>query len=1187
MKLRLFFFLVLAQFFTLSVMPITVEIEGICYKLNNKTGEAEVVSNTVHPYSGDIEIPETIDYEGTEYLVTSVGEQAFFCLSSVTSVTFPNSIRSIGHAAFWGCQALDSIALPEKVTVIADDLFADCEGLKRVVLPDSITYIGNSAFNCCFSLDSLFLPNTVETIEDWAFTECRSLSFIEIPTNLKYVGTGNFGGCSSMKSVIIKDLSAWCSINFGNNGYNWGTNPTANPLCNTGKLILDGEEITDLVIPDDVTSIGRYAFNPCGNFTSLTIGEHVSDIGYSAFRGCSKLTSVICLPRKVPHTSSTVFNDDALENCTLYVPESAINEYMKAEPWCNFKEIVSLVIPKHSFSYYVDGQLYKTIVLEEGEYITPEPYLEKEGYTFSGWSEIPEVMPDHDVMVTGSFAVNQYSVKFIVDGEVVSEQNLDYGAAIVAPEIAEKEGHSFSGWSELPETVPAKDVTVTGSFTINQYTLTFILDGVVVYEQKLDYGTTIVVPEVSEKNGYTFSGWGEVAEKIPAHDVIYSASYILNGYVVKFVIDGEVISEETMTYGAEITAPAIPNKQGYTFSGWDNPVGTVPANDITFTGSFIVNGYKATFTVDGAVYNVVTVEYGSPIAVPDAPTKEGYTFSGWNEVPETMPATDVAITGTFVVNKYKVAFIADGRTVSEQSIAFGQAIPIPANPTKEGHTFDGWTPAVAATMPAQDVTYYAKYSVNQYMVKFVANGVVIDIALLEFGAPVTTPVAPAKEGYTFLGWGEDATVPAKDVTYTATYAINQYTVKFIVDGETISEQMLDYGTAITAPAVPNKQGFAFSGWDKAVGTVPANDITFTGSFVASGYTITFLVDGVEFLKLVAGCGAAITVPAAPTKEGYTFNGWSEVPATMPAQDIIVTGSYSINQYTLKFVIDGTIISEQKLDYGSVIAAPTAPEKEGYTFQGWVGFVPTMPAQDITVTGSYSVNSYKITYILDGVQLSSVSVRYGAVINLPSVGEKEGYTFSGWGNVPETMPAEDLIIIGNFTVNKYLVTFIADGQNVQSVEMAYGTPITAPMSPTKEGYTFTGWGNVDATVPAHDVTYTATYRINSYYVRYYVDNILVAEDKVEFGAEVVLRSYTPENSDRYTFIGWIGLTYETMPAHDIEYHANIVDGINGLMIGNLSGVQAIYDANGRRLSKAQRGVSIFLMSDGTKRKVLVK
>ena len=116
-------------------------------------------------------------------------------------------------------------------------------------------------------------------------------------------------------------------------------------------------------------------------------------------------------------------------------------------------------------TYFVDDESYKSYEIEEGESINPEAEPTKEGYTFSGWSEIPKTMPDHDVIVTGSFTVNKYQVTYIIDGEVFSTEYVEYGATIVPPSVEDKVGFTFSGWTNVPETMPAHDLTIYGSFT--------------------------------------------------------------------------------------------------------------------------------------------------------------------------------------------------------------------------------------------------------------------------------------------------------------------------------------------------------------------------------------------------------------------------------------------------------------------------------------------------------------------------------------------------------------------------------------------------------------------------------------------------------------------------------------------------------------------------------------------------
>ena len=477
--MRRFYLSAIAFLWSLIIHAVTVEIDGIAYNINLKTGLTEVTSNATHPYSGDIVIPETIVYDGIKYTVTSIGGGAF-SQRNITSITFPNSITSIGPSAFSYCNVLDSVVIPERVTIIPDMAFASSESLRHVILPEGVTLIDNSAFNSCYGLDSLIIPNSVETIEDWAFAGCKNLSYVKMPQQLKKVGQGAFGNCQSMAYVDIPDLSSWAMVDFYNN--------SANPLNFAKKLIVNGEEITDLVIPDDVTSIGNCTFYNCVNLTSITIGEHVASIGASAFRGCSnitsivigedvtyiggwafngcsKVTSVTSYPRKVPTTGRDLFDNTLLENANLYVAGAAFDDYNNTEPWNNFKEIIALNIPKHTLSYYLNYVLYKSYTLEEGEYITPEPAPEKEGYEFSGWSEIPERMPKHDVNVTGSLTL--ISQTFTLNGIHyqlwVKSQTADVTGVTI------EDVSDFSGQIDIPSTLSVDgktfDVTSIGDLS--------------------------------------------------------------------------------------------------------------------------------------------------------------------------------------------------------------------------------------------------------------------------------------------------------------------------------------------------------------------------------------------------------------------------------------------------------------------------------------------------------------------------------------------------------------------------------------------------------------------------------------------------------------------------------------------------------------------------------------------------
>ena len=719
----------------------------------------------------------------------------------------------------------------------------------------------------------------------------------------------------------------------------------------------------------------------------------------------------------------------------------------------------------------------------------------KEGYTFSGFGDVDETVPAHDVTYYGSYIANKYKVTFVADGKVASETEMEYGAPIVAPEAPAKEGHTFVGWGNIDKTVPAHDVVYTAEYKVNSYKLIYEVDGESYHSEEIAFGTAITPLAAPQKEGKTFSGWSEIPATMPAHDVKVIGSFSLNSYMVKFVVDGKVIYEKSQAYGSKIVVPTVEEKEGYTFSGFGDVDETVPAHDVTYNGSYIANKYKVTFVADGKVVSETEMEYGAPIVAPEAPVKEGHTFVGWGNIDKTVPAHDVVYTAEYKVNSYRLIYEVDGESYHSEEIAFGTAITPLAAPQKEGKTFSGWS-EIPTTMPAHDVKVIGSFSLNSYMVKFVVDGKVIYEKSQAYGSKIVVPSVEEKEGYTFSGFGDvDETVPAHDVTYSGSYIANKYKVTFVADGKVISETEMEYGAPIVAPEAPVKEGHTFVGWGNIDETVPAHDVTYIAEYKVNSYKLIYEVDGETYHSEEIAFGTAITPLAAPQKEGKTFSGWSEIPATMPAHDVKVIGSFSLNSYMVKFVVDGKVIYEKSQAYGSKIV-------------------------------------------------------------VPSVEEKEGYTFSGFGDVDETVPAHDVTYYGSYIANKYKVTFVADGMVVSETEMEYGAPIVAPEAPAKEGYTFVGWGDIDKTVPAHDVVYTAEYKVNSYKLTYILNGNVFAEDSIAYGSIITPREVP--DSDKSYFSGWEGLP-DIMPAHDVVVYGTTTNAVN--TVYNKNQIVTVYSVNG--------------------------
>lgn len=318
--------LLLLSFFALlpvamSGATVQMQIDGLWYKLDSSNKTAEVIQwrNSIK-YTGSVVIPQSVNYSGTKYQVTSIGNYAFWDCSGLTTVTIPNSVTNIGNSAFSNCSGLSTVIIPNSVTSIDNYTFYGCSGLTTVTISNSVTSIGNSAFSNCNGLTSIEIPEGVDHIGDEAFLECSSLSSISFPKSLKSIGGKALDGTPWLNAQT-DDL-----VYIGSVAYLY-----------KGVMPYNCE----LILRDGTTGIAGYAFNKCSNLASISIPTTVSSIGSYAFSGCSRLSSVV-IPNGVKSIDYYTFRDcNGLTS--ISIPNSVTS--IGSGAFYNCKSLKSISIP--------------------------------------------------------------------------------------------------------------------------------------------------------------------------------------------------------------------------------------------------------------------------------------------------------------------------------------------------------------------------------------------------------------------------------------------------------------------------------------------------------------------------------------------------------------------------------------------------------------------------------------------------------------------------------------------------------------------------------------------------------------------------------------------------------------------------------------------------------------------------
>ena len=880
-------------------------------------------------------------------------------------------------------------------------MFSDCSGLtsldisrwKVCNLDDGGGSALASMFYGCSNLTTLALPNFQGKISNtrYMFKNCSKLETLTLP--LGFLSQG-FSYSSNFAGPLMSEMFYGCSslTNLDVSGWN------VSGVYSMEQLFYNCSSLTNLDVSRwDVSKVKEMEkmFYNCSSLTSLDLaGWDLSIEKYSLvdmFTGCSEL-SAVNLTGGCPAILYGSTNSDGQNSNGIMLPGSLI-AYVKHEETENGKkQSAAWIYPGQSSGmlFVTDGGTLSETDLTDPSKVT----VTKDGKTSNGWCEKGNNIPVSN-FTNGTVYYPYYrpetcTVSFDANAQGAdnpNKRNVKYGETLGTLPTLNRDGYAFLGWFTAAEggTKVTADTSITYSMTLyaryiaNTYTVKFDDNGATsgkMDDQTFSYDTAKnLTPNAFVKTGYTFAGWsttedGSVAYKdgeevknlsaVDGDEITLYAQWTTNSYTVKFNGNGATSGKmDDQTFGYDVAKKLTQNafvKTGYAFAGWkdgnDNTymdeqevknLTAVQGDVVTLTAQWTTNSYTVKFNGNGATNGEMadqTFSYDTAKNLtPNAFVKTGYTFAGWKDGNDNTYMDEqevknltavqgdvVTLTAQWTTNSYTVKFNGNGATsgeMADQTFSYDAAKNLTPNAfVKTGYTFAGWSTTEDGSVAYKDgeevknlsavdgdeITLYAQWTTNSYTVKFNGNGATSGkMDDQTFGYDVAkklTQNAFVKTGYTFAGWkdGNDNTymdeqevknltaVQGDVVTLTAQWTPTQYRISYELNGGT------------NANANP------------AVYTIEDNDVTLV----------------------------------APTREGYTFSGWTWEGQTEPTVTAVIskgstgnksfTANWMANTYTIHFVggdgTEGSTVDVSATYDQSVKLMPNGFTKADWKFLGW-------------------------------------------------------------------------------------------------------------------------------------------------------------------------------------------------------------------------------------------------------------
>ena len=838
----------------------------------------------------------------------------------------------------------------------------------------------------------------------------------------------------------------------------------------------------------------------------------------------------------------------------------------------NWKRLIAAEVTTVTFTFTVNGEVHAVLTGNQGDPVDLSTIAAPDapvGMHFVGWGNVPATF-DADATFEAVFA-NNTDTKYTVNvynmdttGAYPSAPDSTYqgagetgSTADITADAAPAEGFSLdSAKSVLTGTIAADGSLVLSIYySRNQYTVTYANTDLA--PDTYYYGATVSAP-TPEKAGFTFAGWEEeVPTTMPANNVVLTAkwdelpaNYDEYDAAVAAANAKKAEADYDKKYTAD-TRAALDTALNEDVSGKklseQHIVDAQTAKINAAVAGLKLMTYNAEFYVDNELYRTVATEVGAQIVAPEAPTKEGYTFTGWNPEVGVMGVEDVRFDAKFSAGTvgYKVETYVMGldgnysdAAIEDKSATTGETVSVTPE-TREGFTVADNSVLSGEVLADGSLVLKVYYSRNQY--KLTVDGAE---SMIYYGAAISVD-DPTKEHETFNGWDPalPETMPAHDVTVVSTWIKDDadYTAynaaKAAAQAKQEEENYDKKYTAETRNALAEAlatvvpEGLKYDEQETIDAATKAINDAVAGLELMT-YTATFYVDGAVHATVQAKVGEQIAKPDDPTKTGYVFTGWDPEVGVMGVENVRFDAKFSAGEVSYKVE---TYVMGLDGEYGAAetknVPATTGEEvtltpdaREGFTVADNSVLSGTVAADSsLTLKVYYSRNQYKLT--VDGAESD---VYFGAALEIADPAPREGYTFAGWSPVvPATMPAEDLTLVSQWSENGADYTAYnaaVAAAHAKQAESDYAARYTEAsrnalaeaLAVDVSGKLYSEQGVVDAATTAINNA-VAALELMTYNAIFNVDGEEYAKVPTKVGEQIV----APENPTKegYTFAGW--------------------------------------------------------------------